>query len=166
MRWFLIDRYDFIQPHVSLRALKLLSNNEFFLERHFPWKPTFPETLLLEMMAQAGGVLAGIDCGFSKNIFLGKIEKCEFLKSLHPPASVQIRATLVAEDSGSAWMEMTLSDDEGEAARSKILFVLLEPLSGTGSSQPVVFTESFLKTYNLAQFKKLDRPRGAEAFSA
>lgn len=153
MRWFLIDRYTDIKPRVSLMAHKLISHNESFFETHFPWEPIFPPTLLLEMMAQAGGVLAGISLGFSKDVILGKIEKAEFFRKISPPRGIRIEARLTAEDTGSAWAEMVLSDETGAVAMAKIMFVFLPAASGPGGGS-AVFTDDFLKTYKLLEYKK------------
>ena len=156
MRWFLIDSYGDIAPHVALTAKKLISHNEEFYENHFPWNPVFPATLLLEMMAQAGGVLAGISLGFSKDVFLGKIERADFFREISPPAQIQIRANLVVEDSHSAWTEMELSDEKGVAATSKIMFVFLGATATAQQTESRVFTDTFLKTYNLLEFKNCE----------
>ncbi len=153
MRWFLIDRFTDIKPHVSLEARKLISHNESFFESHFPWEPVFPSTLLLEMMAQAGGVLAGISLGFSRDVILGKIEKAEFFRKISPPRDIRIKARLTAEDTGSAWAEMVLSDETGEAAMTKIMFVFLPAASGPEGGS-AVFTDDFLKTYKLLEYKR------------
>jgi len=152
MRWFLIDRFTDIKPHTALIAHKLISHNEAYFEDHFPWGPVFPSSLLLEMMAQAGGVLAGISLGFTRDVILGKVEKAEFLRAVVPPSSVTIQARIAAEDTGSAWAEMELSDEAGLAAVSRILFVFLDA-PAPGGRGSVVFTDNFLETYKLMEFK-------------
>jgi beta-hydroxyacyl-ACP dehydratase FabZ len=54
----LIDRVLDIVPGERIVALKDVTSNEPFFQGHFPDKPIMPGMLIVEAMAQAGGVLA------------------------------------------------------------------------------------------------------------
>lgn len=56
--FLLIDRVLDIDPGKSLIALKNVTINEAYFMGHFPNRPVMPGVLILEAMAQAGGVLA------------------------------------------------------------------------------------------------------------
>jgi len=56
--FLLIDRVIEIDMGKSLVALKNVTMNELFFMGHFPQRPVMPGVLILEAMAQAGGVLA------------------------------------------------------------------------------------------------------------
>lgn len=56
--FLLIDRVLEIELGQSIVALKNVTMNEAFFMGHFPNKPVMPGVLMLEAMAQAGGVLA------------------------------------------------------------------------------------------------------------
>lgn len=56
--FLLIDRVIDIEMGKSLVALKNVTMNEPFFQGHFPQRPVMPGVLILEAMAQAGGVLA------------------------------------------------------------------------------------------------------------
>ncbi len=53
-----IDRILELLPGERIVALKNISTDEGFMRGHFPPNPTVPPELLIEGMAQAGGVLA------------------------------------------------------------------------------------------------------------
>lgn len=56
--FLLIDRILQIKEGESIVALKNVTINEPFFTGHFPGRPIMPGVLILEAMAQAGGVLA------------------------------------------------------------------------------------------------------------
>lgn len=56
--FLLIDRVVELVPGESIRALKNVTINEPFFQGHFPGTPIMPGVLILEAMAQAGGILA------------------------------------------------------------------------------------------------------------
>jgi len=56
--FLLIDRIIRIVPGESIVALKNVTMNEPFFQGHFPSQPVMPGVLIVEAMAQAGGVLA------------------------------------------------------------------------------------------------------------
>lgn len=61
--FLLIDRVLTIVPGESIVALKNVTMNEPFFQGHFPSRPVMPGVLIVEAMAQAGGVLASATRG-------------------------------------------------------------------------------------------------------
>ena len=56
--FLLIDRIVELEPGQSARGIKNVTANEPFFLGHFPDHPIMPGVLILEAMAQVGGVLA------------------------------------------------------------------------------------------------------------
>lgn len=60
--FLLIDRVIELEEGVSCTAVKGVTGNEDFFQGHFPENPVMPGVLIIEAMAQAGGI-----AGFSLN---------------------------------------------------------------------------------------------------
>lgn len=56
--FLLIDRITACEPGKSITAVKSVSINEPYFQGHFPGNPVMPGVLVIEAMAQAGGVLS------------------------------------------------------------------------------------------------------------
>ncbi len=56
--FLLVDRVLDLEVGKSIKALKNVSMNEHYFVGHFPEKPVMPGVLILEALAQAGGILA------------------------------------------------------------------------------------------------------------
>jgi beta-hydroxyacyl-ACP dehydratase FabZ len=56
--FLLVDRILDLVPNKSVTGLKNVTINEPFFQGHFPKAPIMPGVLILEAMAQVGGVLA------------------------------------------------------------------------------------------------------------
>jgi 3-hydroxyacyl-[acyl-carrier-protein] dehydratase len=56
--FLLIDRIVACTPGDSITAIKNVTVNEPFFQGHFPGNPVMPGVLIIEAMAQAGGVLS------------------------------------------------------------------------------------------------------------
>src|SRR5437764_9036190 len=78
MRWLWIDRFLEFQPGKSARAVKNLSLAEDYFADHFPGYPVMPGSLILEGLAQAGGILVGEANDFREKVVLAKFPWARF----------------------------------------------------------------------------------------
>src|SRR5689334_6696230 len=78
MRWIWIDRFVSFEPGKVAVAVKNLSLAEDHFADHVPGYPVMPAPLILEGLAQTGGILVGDANNFSKNVVLAKIPKAHF----------------------------------------------------------------------------------------
>jgi 3-hydroxyacyl-[acyl-carrier-protein] dehydratase len=78
MRWIWIDRFVEFRRGKSARAVKNLSLAEDHLADHFPGYPVMPACLIIEGLAQTGGILVGEANDFREKVVLAKINRATF----------------------------------------------------------------------------------------
>jgi 3-hydroxyacyl-[acyl-carrier-protein] dehydratase len=78
MRWIWIDRFLEFHSGQSARAVKNLSMAEDCFSEHFPGYPVMPAPLILEGLAQTGGILVGEARDFKEKVVLAKIPSARF----------------------------------------------------------------------------------------
>jgi len=83
MRWIWIDRFLEFHPGKSARAIKNLSLAEDLFADHFPGYPVMPGPLMLEGLAQTGGILVGEVNDFREKVVLAKIPWARFRRDVH-----------------------------------------------------------------------------------
>jgi 3-hydroxyacyl-[acyl-carrier-protein] dehydratase len=88
MRWIWIDRFLEFRSGKSARALKNLSLAEDHFADHFPGYPIMPCSLMLEGLAQTGGILVGEANDFREKVVLAKIPWARFHREVLPGEQV------------------------------------------------------------------------------
>jgi 3-hydroxyacyl-[acyl-carrier-protein] dehydratase len=78
MRWFWIDRFTAFQSGEYATAVKNVSLAEEHLHDHFPGAPIVPNSLIIEGLAQTGGLLVAEHGQFLERVVLAKISKATF----------------------------------------------------------------------------------------
>jgi beta-hydroxyacyl-ACP dehydratase FabZ len=83
--FLLVDRVLELEPAKRIIAIKNVTVNEPFFQGHFPGRPIMPGVLILEAMAQAGGVLAFKSFpGMKGSVFFTGIDGARFRKPVTP----------------------------------------------------------------------------------
>ncbi len=82
MRWIWIDRFLEFTSGKSARAVKNLSVTEDLFADHFPGYPVLPAALMLEGLAQTGGILVGEATAFQEKVVLAKIPRAHFTREV------------------------------------------------------------------------------------
>ena len=78
MRWYWIDRFIEFESGRRARAIKAISLAEDHLHDHFPGYPVMPHPLIIEGVAQTGGLLVCEHNDFTEKVVLAKISKATF----------------------------------------------------------------------------------------
>ncbi|MEO8328122.1 MAG: 3-hydroxyacyl-ACP dehydratase FabZ [Nitrospirota bacterium] len=95
--FLLVDRILEIQDATRIVGIKNVTANEQFFQGHFPGRPIMPGVLLLEVMAQVGGVLARKTAkGTGRpTVFLAGIEKAKFRRPVVPGDQLRVEVEVV-----------------------------------------------------------------------
>ncbi len=94
MRWIWIDRFLEFRRGELARTVKQLSLAEDLFAHHFPDYPVMPATLLLEGLAQTGGILVGEVNDFREKVILAKITKARFQREALAGEAVVFETTV------------------------------------------------------------------------
>jgi len=99
-RWpfVLVDRVTEVIPHERIRGHKCVSMNEPWFQGHFPSHPIMPGVLVIEALAQIGGILAyasePFDASSSLMYFLG-IDKAKFRRPVTPGDKLDLEVSIL-----------------------------------------------------------------------
>jgi 3-hydroxyacyl-[acyl-carrier-protein] dehydratase len=96
--FLLIDRIVEFEPAKRLVAIKNVTINEPFFMGHFPGYPIMPGVLVVEAMAQAGGVImmAEMPNRHEKLVVFTGIEKAKFRQPVTPGDQLRIEVQVLA----------------------------------------------------------------------
>lgn len=96
--FLLIDRIVRFVPGEEIVALKNVTMNEPFFQGHFPAKPVMPGVLIIEALAQAGGILAAEIRGPEKQgeiIYFMGMDAVRFRKPVVPGDQLMLEARVL-----------------------------------------------------------------------
>jgi len=80
-----VDRVLELEPGKNIVAIKNVTVDEPFFQGHFPGRPIMPGVLMVEAMAQVGGILVRKSSGTEDNmVYFMSIEKAKFRKPVAP----------------------------------------------------------------------------------
>ena len=126
MRWYWVDRFVEFESGRHAKAVKNVSLAEEHLHDHFPGFPVMPGSLMIEGMAQTGGILLGELNDFKFNVILAKVPKVEFHSHAVPGDQLLYSATLTEarDEGGAVTVQATVGDRL--VADCEIMFVHLD----------------------------------------
>ena len=122
--FLLIDRVLEVVPGDKITALKNVTNNEPFFQGHFPGRPIMPGVLIIEAMAQAGGILAYLTGSAeqqSRLIYFMGMDKVRFRKPVVPGDQILFKAKILKFRSKAAKMSGIATVDNQMVAEAELL---------------------------------------------
>ena len=107
--FLLVDRVTEIIKNETLHAYKNVSISENIFQGHFPGHPIYPGVMILEGMAQAGGLLAFKSMEMTKEEAAGKvvyfmsIDKAKFRSPVKPGDKLEYKISVI-KNKGTIWV--------------------------------------------------------------
>jgi 3-hydroxyacyl-[acyl-carrier-protein] dehydratase len=112
MRWFWIDRFTEFVSGSHAVAVKGVTLAEEHLHEHYIGYPLMPNTLVIEGVAQAGGLLVSEYYGFAELVVLAKLAKAKFFGRARPGCLLEYRVKIDWTRADSAQVSGTVYDGE------------------------------------------------------
>ncbi len=129
--FLLVDRIISLEPGKRIVGLKNITINEPFFQGHFPGRPIMPGVLIIEALAQVGGILALLSTPEQLGnpaIFLLGLDKVRFRKPVVP--GDQLVLELQAVRAGKKFWKM-----QGKAFVNETLVTEAELMAAVGQEE-------------------------------
>ena len=121
----LVDRIIDGEPGQWVRGIKCVTVNEPFFQGHFPGKHVMPGVLLIEAMAQVGGVaILSLPENQGKLAFLGRVKDARFRRQVVPGDVVEMECRLTKRRGPIGVGECRATVNGETAATAEITFAI------------------------------------------
>ncbi|HZD91561.1 MAG TPA: 3-hydroxyacyl-ACP dehydratase FabZ [Pseudolabrys sp.] len=127
--FIMVDRVIDIDGNKSGIGIKNVTINEPQFQGHFPENPVFPGVLLIEGMAQTGGILCLIGMGAStaRPVYFMTIDEAKFRRPVVPGDTVEFHMSLLAQRRNMWWYRGEAKVKKHVVAEAKVGAMLLDP---------------------------------------
>jgi 3-hydroxyacyl-[acyl-carrier-protein] dehydratase len=145
MRWIWIDKFLEFKSGQYAVALKNVTLAEEHLHDHFPGFPVMPECLMIEAMAQTGGILVGEARHFREKVILAKIKKAVFYYYVRPGDTLTLHAKIESISPEAASIDGEIRRGQDRIAHISLMFSHIDKnLAGKQfPEENFVFTDMF-----------------------
>jgi 3-hydroxyacyl-[acyl-carrier-protein] dehydratase len=126
MRWTWIDRFETFESGKAATAVKNLSLAEDHFADHFPGFPVMPAPLILEGLAQTGGILVGEARQYRENVVLAKMS-AKFHRDALAGEQLTYTTTLVSINDTGARVSATAYSGADLVVEADIMFAHAQP---------------------------------------
>lgn len=125
MRWFWIDRFVEFESGRFAKAIKNISLAEEHLHDHFPGYPVIPKSLVIEGMAQTGGLLVCEHNQLREKVVLAKISRVRFYGEAVPGDTLTYSTTIETIHKDGAMVAATSHKGDELYAEMSVVFAHL-----------------------------------------
>jgi 3-hydroxyacyl-[acyl-carrier-protein] dehydratase len=96
--FLMVDAVEEMEPKKRIVAIKNVSINEHYFQGHFPAKPVMPGVLIIESMAQTGGLLLlhEVPDRDNKLMYFVAIDNARFRRPVVPGDQLRVEVNVIA----------------------------------------------------------------------
>ena len=130
--FLLVDKIVEIEPGKRVVGIKNVTINEPFFAGHFPGGPIMPAVLIIEAMAQVGGVmlLSMVEEPEEKLVYFMGIDKAKFRKPVVPGDCIRFELEMTKLRAKTCKMKGKAYVDDGLVAEAVLTSVVVDkPIS-------------------------------------
>ena len=126
--FLLVDKIIDFKLDESIVGVKNVTTNEPFFEGHFPGQPIMPGVLILEGMAQTGGILLlnGVENPGDKLVYFMAINNAKFRKPVLPGDQLLFELTMVSRKSRICQMKGKAFVDGNLVAEAEMMASIVD----------------------------------------
>jgi 3-hydroxyacyl-[acyl-carrier-protein] dehydratase len=127
----LVDRVTELVPGKRAVGYKLITANEPFFTGHFPNNPLMPGVLMIEALAQLGGMsILGPGDFMRKTPYLAGINKAKFRRPVVPGDCLMMETNMLRSKLNIGWVAAEAKVDGKLACSAELMFSIAEaPMS-------------------------------------
>jgi 3-hydroxyacyl-[acyl-carrier-protein] dehydratase len=124
--FLLVDRIIDVEPQKRAVGIKNVSMNDHFLIGHFSDRPVMPSSLIIEAMAQVGGVaILGTDENLGKIALIGSIDSARFHRPVVPGDQLFMEAEIIKQRNNIGKLQAKASVAGKVVAEAELMFALV-----------------------------------------
>ena len=125
MRWFWIDRYTEFVSGKHATAVKSVSLSEEVVDEYAPGRTFLPPTLIIEGLAQTGGLLVGQTSDFLDRVVLAKVQSSKFHFEAYPGDTLTYHVEITRQEADGAFVTGTSHCGDRLQAEINLMFAKL-----------------------------------------
>ena len=123
--FLMVDEVTEMELGKSVKAVKYVAESEYYFKGHFPQEKVMPGVLMIEALAQAGGIaILSMEEHKGKLAYLGGVKNAKFRQKVVPGDKLELEVTMDKVRSKAGTGSATAYVNGKMACKCEIMFAL------------------------------------------